>query len=246
MKLHTFLYDLSDVLHGLGFDVLRIDDAQTFRAAGVDKNIVVYGKTKEPIEQIEGTCALDFVTLSSMLNAPGFNRLTTASSVGMSTYGKFIELSSGTHQYRLPLWSEAATEATVRVPVFKGAVFNISSTPTAEGVQLLKYWRGQLRQCDEKDLRAPFFALDMGNGKLMAEYKFGNERVSFAVSDFCIGTPSEKRFGYAYSSALLIKLCELQAHTVNTLLQVSGQGAAKFEVETTHCHYQFVLPGTEA
>lgn len=243
MRLHTFLYDLSDVLPGLNFDGLRIDDSQTFKAIGGDKEIVVYGKTKEPIEQIEGTCGLEFATLSSMLNAPGFNRLTTDSIIGVSTYGKFIELNSGTQQYRLPLWSEAATEANLRVPPFRGAAFNISSTPTADGVQLLKYWRGKLRRDAEKDLHAPHFALDMGNGKLMAEHKFGNERVSFAVSDFCVGTPSERRFGYAYSSAMLIKLCELQAHTVNTLLQVSEQGAAKFEVETTHCHYQFVLPG---
>lgn len=245
MKLHTFLYDLNDVLPGLGFDGLRIDDAQTFKAVGVDKNIVLFGKTKELIEQLEGTCGLGLVTLGSMLNAPGFSRLTMTSSVGTSAYGDFIELNSGTQQYQLPLWSEAATRENVRVPPFKGAVFNISATPTADGAQLLKYWRGKLRQDDEKGLHKPLFALDMDNGKLMAENKFGNERVSFAVSNFCVGTPSAKRFEYGYSSAMLIKLCELHAHTVNTLLQVSEQGAVSFEVETTHCHYHFVLPGSK-
>lgn len=251
MKPHTFLYDLKDVLsHVPSLQTIRFDPnsdkSLLFKAAAADdphKIITLNGHTHGPIDGFDDTCGIIGLGFAfSILDAPGFDRVNVSS---IWTGGDHIALESALQRYKVSLASKNFINEVCQVPPLRrGTVtFDATAAATEEGLQLLKYWRAEYHKTFfYKAGREPTLHLSASSGVLYAEHReYPRDYSKFPISTICVGDiPVTK---HRYNIQVLAQLLSRVGSSASTIITVAPQGVVLVEVKTTHCTYEFSLPG---
>jgi hypothetical protein len=241
MHAHAFLYDLTSII-GVVPDLELVsltpqpDGIVRVKGLTEHRDIVLYARTREPVDGLNLLCGLDLSAAKSALHAPG---MSPGAIESLWEGDQSVHLRQGYQHYRVGLMGKGYTEQVLKVPPLKSAVkYQAFATPTTEGNALLKYWRKELIEVKGESYDFQLDLTTQGN-TMLATFRSGpRESIVFPLTEFCAGAMS---CAIRVRSNHLMQLLALVERTKSTIAKVCDRGLVTIEVETTYCVFEFHL-----
>jgi len=236
------LQDLIQYVHGLGVvDLVRIDGTDTetkITAIGADKSVVVYGSFKEPVAEFEGTFGMPNLsklqTILSFTDYYGSDAKVNVTRVAReheqvptaihfeSKNGDFV------NDYRF--MGKAVVEDTVKEVKFKGAEWNITFTPSLDGITKLKR-QAQINN-DE-----PYFNVRTDKGDL--KIHFGDPSGHSGNFVFQPNINGKLERNWNFPAKVFLSIMNFPG---DKIIKLSDAGVAEITIDSGITNYRFLLP----
>jgi hypothetical protein len=251
MKLHTLLHDFIDIIGVVPAmeSIKIIPTANGLQFLGVSRAtsqvgmFVLQGNTVELIDGITQPFGIpNLAQIAKIFKAPGFNRLTATADLEKYTFGSEFEqlvLSNedGT-TYKLSVYGDSLSNDRIKVPRLKaGIICQLSTTPTKNSVEIMKYWLKVSRQNGESNVEVTPITRD---GKLFFKTVAGSIfDVEYVVDSNANGILNQP---YRYNCHTLFRLMSLAQDAKQATLLFGDSGLCRFEIETSCAKYTFLIP----
>lgn len=251
MKLHTLLYDFTDIIGAVPeMDAIRLiptsDGLQFFgisEATSKNSKLVLEGQTVEPIEGIKNPFGIPSLQhISKIFKAPKFNRLTASADLKKFAWeSEFQHLALSNEDgasYNISVHGEELSKERIKVAKLKQNVnYQISTTPTQDSVNLIKYWLKIARQNGESNVELTPITRD---GKLLFKTKAGSIfDVEYVVDGNVNGILNKP---CVYNGRTLFRLMSLAQCAKHATLLFSDLGLCRIDIETSCAKYTFLIP----
>jgi len=238
----------SDVLahtFGLGFiEMVKIttDDKETkIEAMDGDRTVVVYGKLKTPVKELKGTVGLSrMAVLQGYLKFPPF--IADTATVSIEQQQRANELVPAEIKFSSPDGHESSyrfmhkdmAEEQIKVPVFKGASWDVVFTPSDENLKDLSYFNSVLGAYE------PVFTPKTDNNKL--NFYIGSGPTDRATVPVTTGLSGVMKGDKSWPLIQTLSILKLASKGDSCTMSISNTGALKIDIVTATSEYEYVLP----
>lgn len=249
MNILDSLKDIAKHTSNLGFiDMVKIVGSATdakIEAIDADKTVVVFGDMYQPISGLSSTVGLSRIPiLKGYMGFPEF--ATDKASISVVTESRNnvdtpveIKFSSGRgHLAVYRFMSEAMVNEQIKVPPFKGAVWNVTITPDKKKIADLAFTAGVLGGFEKR-----FVASVVGN---VLNFDVGSgptDRMTIPFADNVTGTLKHQ---WSWPLTQVLSILKLSDSAVGTTLYISDMGALKIEIDSGIGKYSYILPAGKA
>jgi hypothetical protein len=253
MELHTFLYDLADVIgKAPNIESLLIEPTEggvSFRASSDTTNgqgrYVVLGRTNDCVDYIDQELGIQNLShIDRVINAPRFTRLTTKAYIdeikcSISHKNLRIENNQG-ECIRLGLFVNESIDLRMAGANFKfksKVDFTTHFRPSGADLEALKYWMKVSDTYLSDDFSiTPFIE----NGKLFLKVGVCEEMsIKMKFADRVSGEILGK---YRYEGGIFHSLASMRGEVKDLIASFSDQGACRIRVLTPFAEYNFIPP----
>lgn len=236
--------DIVKHTHSLGFiEMVKIvgsDKEAKIEAIDADKTVVLYGDLYQPIKDIEST-----VGLSRLAQLKGFIDLhdksvvtvlsETRSGVDSPTGIKFDDGEGEIAEYRF--MSETMANEQVKVPPFKGAVWNVTVKPEKKKVDRLSAYQGILGGNEKR------FIVSVEKGVL--NFAIGSGPADKSNVPFAKDVTGTLKHQWSWPLTQVLSILKLN-DTEDLTMHFSDMGALKIDVDSGTGKYSYILPASKA
>jgi hypothetical protein len=238
------LKDIVKHTHSLGFvEMVKLIGTATdakIEAIDADKTVVLYGEMYQPIKELQAT-----VGLSRLGLLKGFMDLHDKSTVSiteevrgtvtMPTELKFDNGDGDVAEYRF--MSESMANEQIKVPPFKGAVWNVSLSPDKAKIDRLSQYSGVLGG-DEKR-----FIVSTKNDVL--NFSIGNGPTNRTNLPFAKGITGSLKHQWSWPLQQVLSILKLNDNE-DVKMHFSDMGAMKIDIDSGVGRYSYILPASKA
>ena len=242
---------LTDILahtHGLGFiEMMKIEsDKQETKVAAIDesKSVVVYGKLKAPLTELEGTVGLSrMAVLQGYLKYPHFNAdgssidITTVQRDGADIPAEITFKSTSGHESSYRFMHKDVVEEQVKVPSFNGASWDVVITATDEIMKDLSYFKGVLGSFEPT-----FIAKTTNDTSNDLNFYIGSGATDRATVPIAKGVSGSLSGNLTWPLVQTLAILKLASKADDCTLSFSNKGVLKIEMETSVGTYEYLLP----
>lgn len=246
MSLPEVFSDVLDHTHGLGFiDMVKItsEDKETkIEAKDVNgQTVVLYGKLKNKLADLDGVIGLSrMAVLQGYLKFPPFLQDKATVEIVKQKRGteevpaeiKFASPEGHEANYRF-MHREVAEEQ-IKVPLFKGAEWDVVVVPTKENMDQLSYFNGVLGGFE------PVFTART-DGQDLNLY-IGSGAADRAMVPFTKGVSGSLKGNLSWPLVETLAILKLAAKASDCTMSFSSKGALKIEMSTDYGSYEYILP----
>lgn len=236
--------DIVKHTHQLGFiemvKVVGTDKEAKIEAIDADKTVVVYGDMYQPIKDIEAT-----VGLSRLAQLKGFIDLHDKStvsvvsevrgSISVPTELKFDNGEGEVAAYRF--MSETMANEQIKVPPFKGAVWNVTLKPEKKKIDRLSAYQGILGGFEKRFI--------VSTDKDVLNFAIGSGPTDRTTVPFATGISGSLKHQWSWPLTQVLSILKLNDNE-DVTMHFSDMGALKIDVDSGICKYQFILPASKA
>lgn len=236
--------DIVKHTHNLGFiemvKVIGTSSTAKIEAMDVDKTVVVYGDMYQPIKDIEST-----VGLSRLAQLKGFIDLHDKSIVSVvsevrngvtvPTELKFDNGEGEVAAYRF--MSETMANEQIKVPPFKGAVWNVTLKPEKKKIDRLNAYQGILGGFEKRFI--------VSTDKDTLNFSIGSGPTDRSVVPFATGITGALKHQWSWPLTQLLSILKLN-DTEDLTMHFSDMGAMKIDVDSGTGKYSYILPAGKA
>lgn len=236
--------DIVKHTHSLGFiEMVKIigtaADAK-IEAIDADKTVVIYGDLYQPIKDIEST-----VGLSRMAQLKGFIDLHDKSVVtvvselrGTVTAPTELKFDNGEGEvaaYRF--MSETMANEQIKVPPFKGAVWNVTIKPEKKKIDRLNSYQGILGGFEKRFV--------VSTDKDVLNFSIGTGPTDRSNIPFATGITGALKHQWSWPLTQVLSILKLNDNEDLTM-HFSDMGALKIDVDSGTGKYSYILPAGKA
>jgi hypothetical protein len=240
------LRDIVKHTHGLGFiEMVKLIGSATeakIETIDGDKSVVIYGDMYQPIKDIDST-----VGLSRLAVLKGFMDLHDKSTVEITTEArantivptevKFDNGAGFTSNYRF--MSETMINENVKVPPFKGAVWNVTITPGKKDIDLLSKIQGNLGGFEKR------FTVSV-DAKGTLNFSVGSGPTDRSVVPFAKNVTGTLKHQWSWPLTQVLAILKLAEQAASATMYFSDMGALKIEIDSGIGKYSYILPAGKA
>ena len=249
MSMIDTIKDIIKHTHSLGIiesvKIIGTDTDAKIEAMDADKTVVIYGTMYQPIKGFETTVGLSRINvLKGWLDFPAFSTdkstieivTETRKNVNIPTELAFSSGTKTTANYRF--MSESMINEQIKVPVFKGATWNITVTPEKKKVTELAYCQGVIGGFEKR------FTVVVDKGELYFNVGTGpTDRVAVSFASNVIGTMKHQ---WSWPLSQVLSILKLGEAASSTTMKFSDSGALMIEIDSGMGVYQYILPAGKA
>lgn len=245
MSLLDSMKDIIKHTNSLGFiDMVKIVGTATdakIEAIDADKTVVVFGSMYQPITGIDTTVGLSRIpVLKGCIDFPLFSCDSASTDIVTETRNstivptdlKFASGSGHTANYRF--MSEAMVNEQIKVPAFKGALWNITIEPEKKKIAELAYWQGTLGGFEKR------FMVSVDNGTLY--FNVGDGPTDKATLPFATNVTGTLRHQWSWPLSQVLGILKLSESASTTSMKFSDSGALMIEIDSGIGKYSYILP----
>lgn len=236
--------DIVKHTHQLGFiemvKIVGTTSSAKIEAIDVDKTVVVYGDMYQPIKDIDST-----VGLSRLAQLKGFIGLHDKSSVSIITEDrngvktptelKFDNGDGEIAAYRF--MSETMANEQIKVPPFKGAVWNVTIKPEKKKIDRLNAYQGILGGFEKRFI--------VSTEKDVLNFAIGSGPTDRTTVPFATGITGSLKHQWSWPLTQLLSILKLN-DTEDLTIHFSDMGAMKIDVDSGIGKYSYILPAGKA
>lgn len=236
--------DIVKHTHSLGFiEMVKVIGTGTdakIEAIDADKTVVVYGDMYQPIKDIEATVGLSrLAQLKGFIDLHDKSTVTVVSEVrGASSVPTELKFDNGEGEvaaYRF--MSETMANEQIKVPPFKGAVWNVSLTPEKKKIDRLNAYQGILGGFEKRFI--------VSTDKDTLNFSIGTGPTDRSVVPFATGITGSLKHQWSWPLTQVLSILKLNDNE-DVTMHFSDMGALKIDVDSGICKYQFILPASKA
>lgn len=238
------LKDIVKHTHSLGFiEMVKLIGTPTdckIEAIDADKTVVLYGDMYQPLKELEAT-----VGLSRMAQLKGFIDLHAKSTVTVEsevrgtatvpTELKFDNQEGDVASYRF--MGETMANEQIKVPPFKGAVWNVTIKPEKARIDRLNQYSGVLGSFEKRftvSTKADVLNFSIGSGP--------TDRSNLPFAKDITGALKHQ---WSWPLAQVLSILKLN-DSADVEMHFSDMGALKIDVDSGIGKYSYILPATKA
>ena len=239
------LKDIVKHTHSLGFiETVKVMGTSTdakIETKDIDNTVIIYGTMYQPIKGLEST-----IGLSRMAVLKGCMGLHEKSSMSVTTDVRngiavptdlvFDDNDGFVSTYRF--MSESMINEQVKVPPFKGAVWDINIVPTKKSIDLLNNNSG-IYGAQEKR-----FTVSVDT-KQRLNFNIGSGPTDKAVVPFATSVTGNLKHQWTYPLSQVLSILKL-TETATATMSFSDMGALKIEIDSGIGKYSYILPAGKA
>jgi len=236
--------DIVKHTHQLGFiEMVKVVGTATeakIEAIDADKTVVIYGDMYQPIKDIETTVGLSrlaqlkgFIDLHDKSTVSVINEVRGAGSV--PTELKFDNGEGEVAAYRF--MSEAMANEQIKVPPFKGAVWNVTLKPEKKKIDRLSAYQGILGGMEKR--------FTVSTDKDTLNFAIGSGPTDRTTVPFATGITGSLKHQWSWPLTQVLSILKLNDNE-DVTMHFSDMGALKIDVDSGTCKYQFILPASKA
>jgi hypothetical protein len=236
--------DIVKHTHQLGFiemvKVIGTDKDAKIEAIDADKTVVVYGDMYQPIKDIEATVGLSrLAQLKGFIDLHDKSTVTVVSEVrgtgSVPTELKFDNGEGEVSAYRF--MSETMANEQIKVPPFKGAVWNVTLKPEKKKIDRLSAYQGVLGGLEKR------FIVSTNADTL--NFAIGTGPTDRTTVPFATGITGSLKHQWSWPLTQVLSILKLN-DSGNVTMHFSDMGALKIDVDSGIGKYQFILPASKA
>lgn len=235
------LQDIIKHTYGLGFiemvKLIGTDSDAKIEAIDADKSVVIFGEMYQPIKGLETT-----VGFSRMAFLKGFIDLHEGSEVkiveevrnggeSVPTEILFDDNAGLTSNYRF--MSDTMVNEQIKVPPFKGAIWNVTIEPTKKNISRLSGFSGVLGSFEST------FIVSLEKGTL--NFSIGSGPTDRTVIPFATGVTGSLKHQWTWPLNQVISILKL-ADAAECKMNFSDMGALKIDIDSGTGRYSYILP----
>jgi hypothetical protein len=236
--------DIIKHTHGLGFiemvKVIGTDKEAKVEAIDADKTVVVYGDMYQPIKDIEIT-----VGMPRLAQLKGFIELHEKSAMSVTNEVRAnvsvpteLKFQNGKEIAVYRFMSETMANDQIKVPPFKGAVWNVTVTPSQANIDRLSKYSSILGAFEKR-----FIVSTDADGALMFAIGTGpTDRSEVPFADKVTGTLKHQ---WSWPLTQVLSILKLSGNE-DVTMHFSDMGALKIEVDSGIGKYSYILPAGKA
>jgi hypothetical protein len=241
MSLIDSMKDIVKHTSSLGFlEMVKIVGTPTdakIEAIDADKTVVVFGDMYQPINDIDTTVGLSrlgilrgFMDLHADSNVEVVKEM--RGTVNTPTELKFDNGFGSVSNYRF--MSESMINEQIKVPPFKGAVWNVSFSPEKKNIANLNAYQGILGGFEKR------FTVSVDKGTLT--FSIGSGPTDRTSVPFATGLTGTLKSQWSYPLAQVMSILKLADTSATTTMNFSDMGALKIDVDSGIGRYSYILP----
>jgi len=238
------LKDIVKHTHSLGFiEMVKLvgtaKDAK-IEAIDADKSVVLYGDLYQPLKEIEATIGLSRMgLLKGFIELHGDSKISveveTRGTASVPTELKFDDGEGDVASYRF--MSETVANDQIKVPPFKGAVWNVTVKPEKAKIDRLSKYQGVLGNNEKR------FIVSTKNDVL--NFSIGNGPTDRSNLPFALGITGSLKHQWSWPLAQVLSILKLNDGG-DVTMHFSDMGALKIDVDSGVGKYSYILPATKA
>lgn len=214
-------------------------------AIDADKTVVVFGEMYQPLTGLDATIGLSRIAiLKGFMDFPGFStdkstvEIVTELRNNISTPTDIKFLSGVGHKGSYRFMSEAMVNDQIKVPPFKGAVWNLTLSPEKKKIAELSYFMGVLGGFEKR------FVVSVTNGVLNFDVGTGpTDKVAVPFAENVTGTLKHQ---WSWPLAQVLGILKLSETASTTTMNFSDMGALKIDIDSSIGKYSYILPAGKA
>lgn len=240
------LKDIVKHTHGLGFiETVKVigDNGKTILEAIDEKNrsVVFFGEMNSPIAELnDSTVGLARIAvLNGYLNFPHFAsdnatiEIQTQNRLGIDVPSEIFFNSNVGHSANYRFMMKDTVNEQVKVPPFKGCMWNVEIEPTSQNLKDLQYFNGVLGGFE------PVFTAKVVNGNL--ELHIGSGTSDRSVVPFTKNVTGSLQHGWSWPLAETLAILKL-GETGKCTMSFSDQAALQIKIDSGLGVYTYILP----
>ncbi len=236
----SYLLDIVQHTHGLGFiDLVKlsvVDNETTINAISEDQTVIVEGKFKECISEIDGVYGMPNLSkLSTILNIPEYKEgaVITANKQNKNgeeyVVGIHFENKTGDFKNDYRFMSTDLVNDKLKPLKFKGVAWNVDFVPTVNNIQRFKF------QASANSEEKSFTAVSESKGLVFYFGDSGNHAGNFVFSNE-EGDVAKK---WSWPVAQILNILSLPG---DKTYKISNEGASMITVDSGLCEYKYIIP----
>ena len=240
------LKDIVKHTHSLGFiEMVKLIGTPTdlkMETMDADKSVIIYGSMYQPEVGIESTIGLSRLAL--LKGSIDLNESSTVSIVTETRLGEvvpteilFLEPDGSTANYRFV--SEAMISEQVKVPTFKGAVWDVVFAPSAVSIANFAKQYGVYGAFEKR------FIVSV-DAKGTVKFSIGNGPTDRKVMNFAAGVTGTLKHQWTYPLSQVLAILKLTDTASTSTMHFSDGGALKIEIDSGIGKYTYILPAGKA
>lgn len=241
MNILDSMKDIVKHTNSLGFlemvKIVGTDQDAKIESIDADKTVVVFGELYQPITGIDTT-----VGLSRLGILKGFMDLHSDSKVEVvkemrgsteiPTELKFDNGAGSVSNYRF--MSESMINEQIKVPPFKGAVWNVSFTPEKKSIANLSAYQGILGGFEKR------FTVGVDKGTIV--FSIGSGPTDRTSVPFASGLTGTLKSQWSYPLSQVMSILKLADTSSSTTMNFSDMGALKIDIDSGIGKYSYIIP----
>lgn len=230
---------------GLGFielvKVVGKPDCTIIEAIDENRTVVITGKLKKPIDDLNGIIGLSrFPVLSGYLNFSPFEG--SAATIAISTKNEDNEEvpcelsfnSNAGHVSSYRFMNRAMANERIKIPPFKGVQWNIAIEPTLSGLKDLASMNSILGGFEST------FAVKTNGSDL--EFHIGSGSNDRTKIVFATGITGTLKHTWSWPLVHVLAILKLNDKSERCTMSFSDQGALKIDIDSALGDYQYIIP----
>jgi len=238
------LKDIVKHTHSLGFiEMVKLVGTPTtakIEAIDADKTVVLYGDLYQPIKEIDATIGLPrMAQLKGFIDLHGESVVTVETELRAAgefpTELKFDDGDGDIASYRF--MSETVVNDQIKVPPFKGAIWNVTFNPEKAKIDRLSQYSGVLGTFEKR------FIVSTKNDVL--NFSIGSGPTDRSNVPFAKGITGTLKHQWSWPLAQVLSILKLNDNG-NVTMYISDMGALKIDVDSGIGKYSYILPATKA
>lgn len=244
MLLLDALKDIVKHTHSLGFiEMVKLIGTATdakIEAIDADKTVVLYGELYQPIKDIQTTVGLSrLALLKGFIDLHGKSTVTIESelrgSTTMPTEIKFDDGAGDVAAYRF--MSDTMANEQIKVPPFKGAIWNVTLKPEKERIDRLSSYQGVLGGSEKR------FLVSTKNDVL--NFAIGSGPTERSNLPFARGIAGSLKHQWSWPLTQVLSIIKLNDNE-DVTMHFSDMGAMKIDIDSGIGKYSYILPASKA
>jgi hypothetical protein len=209
-------------------------------AIDADKTVVVYGDMYQPIKDIEATVGLSrLAQLKGFIDLHDKSTVTVVSEVrGAGRVPTELKFDNGDGEiaaYRF--MSETMANEQIKVPPFKGAVWNVTIKPEKKKIDRLNAYQGILGGFEKRFI--------VSTEKDVLNFAIGSGPTDRTTVPFATGITGSLKHQWSWPLTQLLSILKLN-DTEDLTIHFSDMGAMKIDVDSGIGKYSYILPAGKA
>lgn len=237
--------DIIKHTYGLGFiDMVKLvgsDDGVVVQAMDNDRTVVLYGKLKAPIENLDCTIGLSrLAILNGYLNFSPFSsekatvQVETVTRSGEKLPCEITFDSNQGHVATYRFMSAEIAEEQIKVPPFKGAVWKVVIKPSKGSMRDLASMNNILGSFEST------FTVKTNGSEL--EFHIGTGASDKTKIVFAKDIKGELKHAWQWPIQQVLSILKLHDSSESCTMSFSDQGALKIDINSGLGTYEFILP----